>query len=420
MVLVECTCGVRDFVKSFRMADLSLIRRPKRQPGTCVGGCVSMTVLPAALVLYSFIWMNDWYNGDLGSIRLTDVDQLQFGTGYAMNGAQGLYCLAKSGCWYTRPLDQSSCPTATALQKLSATAYSLTTLFETGNISRPDSNKTETECAYAARGQKLEGVCLYATPDPIDKFSVLWHLSSGNSGLPDEFGVALKTESMRQGGTSNYVGTDAASQDSLEGVAGLASQWFRWKSEGGGRGHTVSQTGTEMHYGLVDLQPVEYSYSLAQPKTEALQLIPQYGHTDKTPSENSICHFTPLQAADPQQTNPYLSGPLQTSPPRIRSKCQGGGSTECAQLKIGLTSTVVRNTRSVVSPLNAFLGALGGFSSLLLMTLTFLNAVLILLCGKRCGVCAPTDEESRLIEKVVDRVKVGSAAKGSGLYSDQL
>ena len=41
-------------------------------------------------------------------------------------------------------------------------------------------------------------------------------------------------------------------------IAGLAGRWFNWRTDGGGRGYVVSTTGSEIHYGEVELQVLKY------------------------------------------------------------------------------------------------------------------------------------------------------------------
>ena len=158
--------------------------------------------LPSAMYLrcaLAQIWFNDWFNGDRGAVQETTVAALKYGTGFEMNGRQELYCMAQSGCWYTRFVDRQNCPPSGALQTIAEKAQSLTTMFETGSIGQRTFNLPTKECAYASRGQKLRGVCLYATPDPIDKLTILWHVDS-TRGNGQNFGVALKTETMRESG----------------------------------------------------------------------------------------------------------------------------------------------------------------------------------------------------------------------------
>ena len=37
-------------------------------------------------------------------------------------------------------------------------------------------------------------------------------------------------------------------------MANSVGKWFKWKTDGGGKGYVVSEIGTELHYGDVDLQ----------------------------------------------------------------------------------------------------------------------------------------------------------------------
>ena len=80
---------------------------------------------------------------------------------------------------------------------------SLLTLFDTGSLGQRRFDLASKRCAYAPYQAKLEGVCVVATPDPIDKLTVTWKVpTSGAAG--QGFGVALKTEYMGQVGRTNY------------------------------------------------------------------------------------------------------------------------------------------------------------------------------------------------------------------------
>ena len=237
-----------------RLAELSAVagtaKRENRQ--NACGGIMTITLLPILTFLYGVVWFNDWFNGNLGALQETEVNQLQYGTGYKMDGRQELYCLASSGCWYTKFAD-AECPPKKAVESLAQRASSLVSIFETGKSGPRDFNLPEKRCAYAARYQKLEGVCVYSTPDPIDKLTITWHTGTKAS---DTFGVGLKTQAMRNQGKSNYRGVNE--QSTQAAVAGLAGRWFNWRTDGGGRGYKVSTTGTEVHYGEVELQVLRY------------------------------------------------------------------------------------------------------------------------------------------------------------------
>ena len=69
-------------------------------------------------------------------------------------------------------------------------------------------------------------------------------------------------------------------------------------------------------------------------------------------------------------------------------------STIYRNLWLGTTDTCVLTRacgvrRSIISPVNAFFGAIGGTIGLLLMLLTTLNAAFVLLFGNQCGMCTP-------------------------------
>ena len=284
-----------------RLADVSVVSgaaiRDNRK-SDC-GGIMSLTLLPIGVLLYGFVWFNDWYNGNRGALQETTITQLQFGTGYAMQGDQELYCMAASGCWYTRFTDRTarrleptpspagmrpgaslcswqpracacrvaratgqSCPPQAAIRTMSQKSQSLTQLFNTGNIGSTSLQLPTKECAYAARGEKLVGVCIYATPDPIDKVTVTWGVDS-TQGDGQNFGVALKTEAVRPMNRTNYRRENEAAMD--DSVEGLAARWFKWRTDGGGRGYEVRMTGTEIHYGDVELQVLRYR-SAHQPR----------------------------------------------------------------------------------------------------------------------------------------------------------
>jgi len=358
-----------------KLQDFSVVSGNALKPKNKCGGILTLTVLPALILIYALAWLSSWYNGNLGAVHETDIQQLQYGAGYRMSGSQELYCMAASGCWYTRYQDQSKCPPDKAVKSLIQRADSLTTLFTTGNIGQRNFELATKECAYATRGEKLEGVCVHSTPDPIDKVAIVWRVSKAG-GAPDNFGVALKTEAVRQGSRTNVRKEDETERDIS--VDGLASEWFNWRTEGGGHGYRVSTTGTEIHYGEVELQVIRYSYEFMQPKPDAMQFIPRYSHTDKTPSDTNVC-FQPNSNA----SNPPMFG-------NVPGKCQGAATTECAQLKLGPAATIILDTRSVVSPVSSFLGAVGGIIGLVLMALTMTNACLITVFGSKCStLCAP-------------------------------
>ena len=209
----------------------------------------------------------------------------------------------------------------------------------------------------------------------------MWRVNS-NGANADNFGVALKTEAMRKSNLGVYrTEEEDDNADEPTSVDGLASRWFNWKTDGGGVGYSVATSGTEIHYGEVELQILQYNYEFAKPKAEALQLVPTYSTTDKTPSDTNIC-FEPNPAAP----NPPMA------PSNVPRKCQdsGSGNKVCAELKLGPSSTIIRDTRSIVSPANGFLGALGGIVGLILMVLTSANALLAVAFGKKCEtLCAP-------------------------------
>ena len=375
-----------------------LVSPPQRRKKTACGGVLALTLLPLLVLLYAFTWFNTWYNGDLGALQETSVQQVQFGTGIKMDGAQELYCIALSGCWYTvyRETEGEQCPPQKTLRTMYQKFTSLLTLFDTGSLGQRRFDLASKRCAYAPYQAKLEGVCVVATPDPIDKLTVTWKVpTSGAAG--QGFGVALKTEYMGQVGRTNYREEEATGDtfvDASNSVAGLASRWFGWTTDGGGRGYEVKTAGVELHYGLVELQPLEYSYEHAIPKADALQLVPTYGHTIGTPSVPwNICYEPAWQNAAVLASN---------------SKCQdersGPRQKECVQLQIGPSTTKVTEKRSIVGPFNAFVGAMGGVFTLLVMVLTTVNGALVALFAKKCWMCEPVEAEEPAATKTTAKV----------------
>jgi len=260
-------------------------------------------------------------------------------------------------------------------------SQSLQALFNRGTPSQTNFQVANKHCAYAARGERLEGVCIYATPDPIDKFTVAWKIDTSTNGGGQNFGVALKTETVRKGSKSNYRGEEHESEET-ESASGLADKWFSWSTDGGGIGYEVHEHGTELHYGEVDLQVIEYSYEYATPRADALQLVPQYSHTRSDPDSTNIC------------IGPSGSSDL--------SRCADDpvNNRECAQLKLGPAAVKISDRRSIVSPVNAYLGGIGGIISLLLLTLTTVNSTLTALCKSKLGIFAPQVQKDADIAKV--------------------
>ena len=137
-----------------KIADFDSVSGVAKKPKSACGGILTLTILPALLLIYAATWLNNWYNGNLGAMQETSVMQLRYGAGYMMDGSNELFCMAKGGCWYTRYVDRSKCPPNAALRVMIQKAESLTTLFETGSIGDRAFQVPDKECAYAARGEK--------------------------------------------------------------------------------------------------------------------------------------------------------------------------------------------------------------------------------------------------------------------------
>ena len=76
------------------------------------------------------------------------------------------------------------------------------------------------------------------------------------------------------------------------------------------------------------------SYEFATPTSEALQLVPKYSHTEAAPSSTNLCWEPDANASVPAQNS-------------IKLKCQDNlnDQKQCAQLKLGLSSVEVSDTR---------------------------------------------------------------------------
>ena len=82
--------------------------------------------------------------------------------------------------------------------------------------------------------------------------SIMWVVDTANRNMPNS-GVVLKSETMRKSGRNATVETTS--------VAGLANKWFAWSTDGGGKGYTVGMSGTDLHYGEVQLEVIEYRWA---------------------------------------------------------------------------------------------------------------------------------------------------------------
>ena len=84
------------------------------------------------------------------------------------------------------------------------------------------------------------------------------------------------------------------------------------------------------------------SYEFAEPKSDAIQMIPTYSHTSQTPDDTNICWQG--AGASPNSANPMTN---------IVFRCEDGVAkdgtvdayAECAQLKLGPGAIRVLDTR---------------------------------------------------------------------------
>ena len=60
--------------------------------------------------------------------------------------------------------------------------------------------------------------------------------------------------------------------------------------------------------------------------------------------------------------------------------------------------------RSIVGPFNAFVGAMGGVFTLLVMVLTTVNGALVALFAKKCWMCEPVEAEEPAATKTTAKV----------------
>ena len=87
------------------------------------GGIMTLSLLPALIILLSVGVVGDFYASNRGAMSETTIEPLRPGFGIELNGEdsrrpkQALLCLADSGCWYTRFAD-NECPSVDITQGL--------------------------------------------------------------------------------------------------------------------------------------------------------------------------------------------------------------------------------------------------------------------------------------------------------------